>query len=284
MAPLSIQGWPGGEASLRLGIFAGCFLVLALAEGLAPSRRRTLRRAQRWPGNLGLSLLDSLVVRFLAPAGAVGISLFAESRHLGVLPLSGLPPVARVILSLGLLDLVIYLQHRLFHAVPLIWRLHRMHHTDLDLDVTSGARFHPLEILLSLGIKAGAILALGAPPIAVLMFEIVLNATALFNHSNLHIPARLEPWLRCLLVTPAMHRIHHSIRPEETDTNFGFNLPWWDRLLGTYRQDPAGGEEGLSLGLPEFRDATESRIDRLLTQPFRTPPTVEEDPPKSGPS
>jgi sterol desaturase/sphingolipid hydroxylase (fatty acid hydroxylase superfamily) len=174
-----------------------------------------------------------------------------------------------LLLALFLLDLAIYLQHRLFHYVPVLWRLHRMHHADLDVDVTTGARFHPVEILLSLGIKFGVILASGAPALAVLLFEIGLNATSMFNHSNVRMPYAVERLLRWFVVTPDMHRVHHSVVRRETDSNFGFNFPWWDRLFGTYRSQPEAGHEAMTLGIGQFRDPRELRLDRMLTQPFR---------------
>jgi sterol desaturase/sphingolipid hydroxylase (fatty acid hydroxylase superfamily) len=174
------------------------------------------------------------------------------------------------------LDLVIYVQHVVFHKVPVLWRLHRMHHADLDIDVTTGVRFHPLEIVISLLIKIAVILALGIPVVAVILFEVVLNVTSMFNHSNVSMPAWLDRVLRFIVVTPDMHRVHHSILRRETDSNFGFNLPWWDRLFGTYRAQPEAGHAGMTIGIPAFRDPAELRIDRLLTQPFRNDPRTGE--------
>ena len=168
-----------------------------------------------------------------------------------------------------LLDLAIYLQHVLFHAVPVLWRLHRMHHADLEFDVSTGVRFHPIEILLSMGIKLGVVAALGTPAVAVLVFEVLLNATSMFNHGNVRLPARTDRVLRWIVVTPEMHRVHHSVVPRETNSNFGFNLPWWDRLFGTYRAQPAAGHEGMTIGIAQFRDPAELRLDRMLIQPFR---------------
>lgn len=169
------------------------------------------------------------------------------------------------------LELAIYWQHRLFHLVPVLWRLHRMHHADLDVDVTTGARFHPCEILLSLGLKFLVIAALGVPAVSVLVFEVLLNATAMFNHSNVRLPEPLERVLRCIVITPDLHRVHHSILRHETDSNFGFNLPWWDWLFRTYRSQLEAGHAGMTLGLEHFRDPKELRLDRMLTQPFRQP-------------
>jgi len=257
---------------LRLGVFLGLFALMAVWETLGPRRTRLLPRMGRWPGNIGVALLDTLLTRLVAPAGAVGFALLADTRHWGMLHQIDLRAWVEGVIAFAILDLAIYLQHRLVHAVPVLWRFHRMHHADVDLDVTSGARFHPAEILLSLGIKFVVITALGAPAVAVLLFEVVLNGTAMFNHSNVRIPLLLEKTARWLVVTPDMHRVHHSVLRRETDSNFGFNFPWWDRLFGTYRSEPEAGHEGMKLGLEEFRDPRELRLDRLLTQPFRNDP------------
>lgn len=214
--------------------------------------------------------MDTLLARIAAPSGAVGFALLAQTRHWGVFHRLNWPSLIEFLIALLLLDLAIYLQHRLFHHVPVLWRLHRMHHADLDVDVTTGARFHPVEILLSLGIKFAVIVTLGASALAVLIFEIGLNATSMFNHSNVRIPRSVEQILRCLVVTPDMHRTHHSIVRQETDSNFGFNFPWWDRLFRTYRPQPQAGHEHMTLGIGQFRDPKELRLDRMLTQPFRT--------------
>jgi sterol desaturase/sphingolipid hydroxylase (fatty acid hydroxylase superfamily) len=216
-----------------------------------------------------VSLLDTLATRLVAPAGAVGFAILAEVRGWGLFNVLAWPAWVELLLALLVLDFTIYLQHRVFHYVPVLWRLHRMHHADLDVDVSTGARFHPVEILLSLGIKFAVILLLGASPLSVLLFEVALNATSMFNHSNVWIPPAVERGLRWLLVTPDMHRVHHSILRHETDSNFGFNLPWWDRLLGTYRPEPEAGHEGITLGIDQFRDPKELRLDRMLGQPFR---------------
>ncbi len=219
-----------------------------------------------------MAVLDTVLGRIVAPTGAVGFALFAKERGWGLFNMVALPAWLELLLALFLLDLAIYLQHRLFHCVPVLWRLHRMHHADLDVDVTTGARFHPVEILLSLGIKFLVVVPLGAPPLAVLLFEIALNAISMFNHSNVRVEPAIERVLRWLVVTPDMHRVHHSIVRRETDSNFGFNFPWWDRLFGTYRPQPEGGHEAMSLGIEPFRDSKELRLDRMLTQPFRDNP------------
>ncbi|HEY1473639.1 MAG TPA: sterol desaturase family protein [Pseudolabrys sp.] len=257
------------EIAVRVGCFAAVFAAMILWEWLAPRRRLTVGRAPRWPGNLGILAIDIIAVRLLVPTAAVGMALIAAASGWGLSPLLGLPAWAAIPIGVIALDLVIYAQHVVFHHVPALWRLHRMHHADLDIDVTTGVRFHPLEILISLAIKMAAVVALGVPALAVLIFEVLLNATSMFNHSNVALPPRLEPIARWLVVTPQMHQVHHSIERAETDSNFGFNLPWWDRLFGTYRANPAAGEQAMTIGLPIFRDVAELRIVRLLTQPFR---------------
>ncbi|MFC7693390.1 sterol desaturase family protein [Paeniroseomonas aquatica] len=234
-----------------------------------PRRPQAIGRARRWPGNLGIVLLDTLLLRILFPTAAVGLALLAEARGWGLLPLLGAPAWLAIPLSVLLLDLAIYAQHVAFHAVPILWRLHRMHHADLELDVTSGLRFHPLEIILSMLIKLAVVLALGVPALAVLAFEVLLNASAMFSHGNVRLPLGLDRALRRVIVTPDMHRIHHSIRREETDSNYGFNLAWWDRLFGTYRAQPRAGQLGLTIGIGQFRDPAELQLDRMLLQPFR---------------
>jgi sterol desaturase/sphingolipid hydroxylase (fatty acid hydroxylase superfamily) len=260
---------PSLEIAVRVGSYAVVFASLALWEWLAPRRRLTAGRRPRWPGNLGILAIDIVAVRLLVPTAAVGVALIAARRGWGLLPMLGLPSWASIVIGVIVLDLVIYTQHYVFHHVPALWRLHRMHHADLDIDVTTGVRFHPLEILLSLAIKIAVVALLGIPALAVLIFEVLLNATSLFNHSNVALPPRLDAIARWIVVTPQMHQVHHSIERAETDSNFGFNLPWWDRLFGTYRVEPAAGEQGIVIGLPIFRDITETRIARLLTQPFR---------------
>jgi sterol desaturase/sphingolipid hydroxylase (fatty acid hydroxylase superfamily) len=208
-------------------------------------------------------------VRILFPAGAVGLALLAEAKGWGLLKVWQVPGWVAVAVSVVALDLAIYLQHVMFHAVPALWRLHRMHHADQDFDVTTGARFHPVEIVLSMVLKLAVVAALGAPAVAVLVFEVLLNATAMFNHSNVRLPPALDRLVRWLIVTPDMHRVHHSVLETETNSNFGFNLPWWDRLFGTYRDQPEAGHEAMTIGVRQFRDAEEQRLDRMLTQPFR---------------
>ncbi|MBM7456997.1 sterol desaturase/sphingolipid hydroxylase (fatty acid hydroxylase superfamily) [Oceanisphaera litoralis] len=257
------------EPLIRLGAFAGVLLLMMLWEWRAPRRPQHLGRLRRWPHNLLLVVINTLLLRWCFPLAAVGAAWLAAERGWGLFNAITLPVWACVVLSLLILDLLIYLQHRLFHAVPWLWRLHRVHHTDLEFDVTTGLRFHPLEILLSMVIKLAAVTLLGAPALAVLLFEVLLNATAMFNHGNVLLSKRLDRRLRLVLVTPDMHRVHHSVIPIETDSNFGFNLPWWDRLFGTYRAQPRAGQLGMTLGLNRFRNPAELRLHRLLLQPFR---------------
>jgi sterol desaturase/sphingolipid hydroxylase (fatty acid hydroxylase superfamily) len=257
------------EPLIRLAVFGGIFIVMAVWELLAPRRPQAVARNWRWPNNLGVVAVDVLLVRVLLPITAVGLALIAEAHGIGLFNMIALPTWASIVLSVMLLDLAIYLQHVLFHAVPALWRLHRMHHADLEFDVTTGLRFHPIEILLSTGIKLVVVAALGTPAAAVLIFEVLLNATSMFNHSNIRVPAQIDRILRWFVVTPDMHRVHHSILRRETNSNFGFNLPWWDRLLGTYRAQPAAGHEAMTIGIEQFREPRELALDRMLLQPFR---------------
>ena len=257
------------EPLIRLASFAGVFAVMVVWELLAPRRPQVIGRWKRWPGNIGVLVIDTLAVRVLFPTAAVGVALVGEAQGWGLLNVIALPTWLELAAAVVLLDLAIYFQHVLFHAVPMLWRLHRMHHADLEFDVTTGLRFHPVEVVLSMVIKIVVVAALGASAIAVIIFEVLLNATSTFNHSNIHIAAGFERALRWLVVTPEMHRVHHSIDMRETNSNFGFNLPWWDRLLGTYRPQPAAGHNGMTLGVKEFRDPAGLRLDRMLLQPFR---------------
>jgi sterol desaturase/sphingolipid hydroxylase (fatty acid hydroxylase superfamily) len=258
------------EPYVRLAAFGGVFAVMAAWELVGPRRKQSVGRGSRWPSNLGIVALDTLLVRVLFPTTAVGLALFAEARGFGLFNVVALPAWVSVLASIAILDLAIYLQHVLFHAVPALWRLHRMHHADLEFDVTTGLRFHPIEILLSMAIKLAVVAALGAPAVSVLIFEVLLNATSMFNHSNVRIPLGIDRILRSLVVTPDMHRVHHSIVVREANSNFGFNLPWWDRLFGTYRAQPAAGHEAMTIGIEQFREPRELGLDRMLVQPFRS--------------
>jgi len=259
------------EPMLRLAVFLGVLVAMAGWELAAPRRRQDIARVIRWTNNLALVVVDTVILRLTFPILAVGLALMAEARGWGLFNALDVPLWLAVPLSILLLDLAIYLQHVLFHAVPGLWRLHRMHNADLEFDVTTGLRFHPVEIVLSMGIKLAAVAALGAPAVAVLMFEVLLNATALFNHANIRLPAGVDRVLRWFVVTPDMHRVHHSVIPAETNSNFGFNLPWWDRLLGTYRAQPKAGHEGMTIGIEQFRTPRDLWLDRMLVQPLRGP-------------
>lgn len=257
------------EPTIRLTVFFGILIGMAAWELAAPQRRVEIPRLVRWSNNLGLVVLDAVLVRFLFPVVAVGLAVIAQENGWGLLNQLSIPTWSVTILAVLALDFAIYLQHVLFHTIPVLWRLHRVHHADLEFDVTTGVRFHPFEIVISMAIKLLLILALGPSAIAVLIFEILLNGTSLFNHSNVHLPSRLDAALRLFIVTPDMHRVHHSILPSETNSNFGFNLPWWDWLLGTYLAQPSAGHTGMTIGIEQFRTQRDLWLDRLLFQPFR---------------
>jgi sterol desaturase/sphingolipid hydroxylase (fatty acid hydroxylase superfamily) len=257
------------EVQIRLGFFFGVFAVMALWEVIAPKRALTVSKLVRWVNNLGLVFLNSLILRLLFPAAAVGAAAFASEQGWGLLNYYPVAGWVAIVVSLIAMDFVIYLQHVLVHAVPALWRLHRVHHADLDYDVTTGARFHPVEILLSMLIKFATILVLGPPLIAVVIFEVVLNATAMFNHANVSLPRGLDRVLRWLVVTPDMHRVHHSVEDDEANSNFGFNLPWWDRLFGTYRDQPRAGHRGMTIGIHGYRSTKQAAwLPGMLALPF----------------
>jgi sterol desaturase/sphingolipid hydroxylase (fatty acid hydroxylase superfamily) len=266
------------QNALRLAAFVGVLALVALWEVLAPRRPQEIGRGWRWPNNLGIVVIDTVLVGVVLPTTAVGLALVAAERGWGLLNHVGWPLWAAVPVSVLVLDVAIYGQHVLFHAVPPLWRLHRMHHADLEFDVTTGVRFHPFEIVLSMLIKWAVVAALGVPALAVIVFEVLLNATSMFNHGNVRLPERLDRALRCVVVTPEMHRVHHSAVPRETNSNFGFNLPWWDRLFGTYRAQPEAGHLGMTIGLHQFRSPRELRLDRMLLQPFRSDPGADAAP------
>ncbi len=258
------------EPAIRLGFFFGVFAVVGLWEVLAPRRALSVSKALRWASNLGLVALNTLLLRLLFPLAAVGVAAFCAANGWGLLNHFQTPFWVAVPLAVIALDFVIWLQHVMVHAVPALWRLHRVHHADPDFDVTTGARFHPLEIGLSMLIKFATIAVLGPPVLAVVIFEVLLNATAMFNHGNIRLPAALDRVLRWFVVTPDMHRVHHSIEDDETNSNFGFNLPWWDRLLGTYREQPRAGHEAMTIGIRGHADPREvARLDGMLLLPFR---------------
>jgi sterol desaturase/sphingolipid hydroxylase (fatty acid hydroxylase superfamily) len=260
------------ETIFRLGFFLGAFALIAVLEKLAPRRALTVSKSKRWVSNLAIIALNPLSVHLVFPILPVGMALIAAERNWGLLNNLNLPSGLETAIGVIALDLTIYFQHVLHHAVPLLWRLHMVHHADLDYDFTTGLRFHPIEILVSMALKLAAVAALGPSALAVLIFEITLNATAMFNHSNIHIPAAIDRLLRLLLVTPDMHRVHHSVIVQETNSNYGFAFPWWDRLLGTYKAHPVHGHEQMSIGLSQFRDIYRQTILQLLIMPFSGPP------------
>ncbi|TRZ58064.1 MAG: sterol desaturase family protein [Rhodocyclaceae bacterium] len=260
------------EIAVRLGCFFGIFGLMAIWEWVAPKRQLSASKAIRWANNLGIVVLNSFILRLVFPAAGVGMAVFAEAGRWGLLHHYLLPFWAAVVVSVVLLDFFIYLQHVMVHAVPILWRLHQVHHADLDFDVTTGARFHPIEIMLSMLIKFSIILLLGPPVLAVVIFEVLLNATSMFNHGNVQLPLGFDRVLRWLLVTPDMHRVHHSMEDDETNSNFGFSLPWWDRLFGTYRNQPRAGHEHMTIGIRTYRDKKWcSWLPGMLAMPFRGP-------------
>jgi sterol desaturase/sphingolipid hydroxylase (fatty acid hydroxylase superfamily) len=258
------------EPAIRLGFFLGVFAVVALWEVAAPRRALTVSKTLRWASNLGLVALNTVMLRLLFPLAAVGVAAFCVKNGWGLINHFQVPFAIAVPLAVIAMDFVIWLQHVMVHAVPALWRLHRVHHADLDYDVTTGARFHPLEIILSMLIKFATIVVLGPPVVAVVIFEVLLNATAMFNHGNIRLPAGLDRVLRWIVVTPDMHRVHHSVEDDETNSNFGFNLPWWDRLFGTYRDQPRAGHVGMSIGIHGYDNPREvDRLDGMLLLPFK---------------
>lgn len=259
------------EAVIRLSAFLGMLAVMALWELAAPRRVLSRPRAERWVANISMTAINTILVRFAVPAMTVGAALMAESRQWGLFHNLDLTAVATVVLCVIALDFLIYLQHLMFHRVPVLWRLHRVHHTDMDIDVTTALRFHPIEIVLSLCIKAGAVIALGAPMEAIVLFEVILNGTAMFNHGNVRMPGWLDTVIRLVVVTPDMHRVHHSVRDAETNSNYGFNLSCWDRLFRTYRAQPADGHDEMTIGLADYREPGDLALPFLLVQPFRHP-------------
>ena len=256
------------EPQVRLGAFLGVFVLVALWEVVAPRRPPRISKAVRWTSNIGIVVLDTVILRLVFPVAAAGIAAVIGSLGWGLFNAVAWPFWLEVLLAVVVLDLVIYWQHVLFHAVPGLWRLHMVHHADLEFDLTTGVRFHPFETLLSMVIKIAAIAVLGPAPLAVILFEIVLSATSVFNHGNVVLPRALDRFLRLVVVTPDMHRVHHSVIVNETNSNFGFNLPWWDRLFGTYRAQPAAGHERMAIGLEQFREPRLQWLWHMLALPF----------------
>jgi sterol desaturase/sphingolipid hydroxylase (fatty acid hydroxylase superfamily) len=257
------------EALIRLYFFFGTLIVMSVLEVMSPRRKLTTSKPVRWFSNLGIVLIGTVTLRVIFPLLAIDLSLIAQEKQWGLLNnYNNIPGWVEVVIGVLILDLIIYLQHLMFHTVPVLWRLHMMHHADLDIDLTTGLRFHPIEIYISMGIKMAAVAVFGPSPVAVLIFEVILNTTAMFNHSNFHLPPGFDRVLRLFVVTPDMHRVHHSVTIRETNSNFGFNFPWWDRLLGTYRAQPAAGHEGMTIGLSQFRDPKRLSLPWMLALPF----------------
>ena len=256
------------EPLVRFGFFFGILILMAAWEGLAPRRPLQTSKSMRWLSNLGIVFIDTMTLRLLVSFSAIDTAIFAEKAGWGLLNNVALFYWLKVIIGVVVLDLAIYLQHAMFHGLPILWRLHMMHHSDLDFDVTTGVRFHPIEILLSMGIKMIVVFLVGISALGVLIFEVLLNATSLFNHGNVRLAASIDCVLRFFVVTPEMHRVHHSVIIRETNSNFGFNLPWWDRLFGTYRDQPAAGHLEMTIGLSQFRDPKGLTLPRLLLLPF----------------
>lgn len=265
------------EPAIRLAATLVVFAAVAAGELVAPRRPLRVPKLRRWLHNIAIWIVGSLTVRFAFPLLAVGMALLAEQHGFGLLRWFGTDTWLAVPLAVMALDFAIYAQHVAFHHVPVLWRLHRMHHADNDIDVTTGTRFHPLEYVLSMLIKLAAVALLGAPAVAVLIFEVALNATSMFNHGNLRLPAGVDRLVRTVLVTPDMHRVHHSVIGAETNSNFGFNLPWWDWIFDTYRAQPQAGHDGMTIGLPDYQAATRQNLWWLLLVPFRSPASTRQD-------
>jgi len=259
------------ETVIRLGLFLGLFVCFFTLEALWPRKALSAPKPSRWFGNLSVVFGNTVLVQLvfiLIGATAVGLGAIAQNQGWGLLNQFVLPLPLAIILGLLLLDLAIYTQHLVFHRVPILWRLHRMHHADTDIDASTGLRFHPLEIVLSMAIKMALIVSLGVPPLAILVFEIVLNATAMFNHANMALPLWLDRLLRLIIVTPDMHRVHHSVHAHECNNNFGFNLPWWDRLFGTYIAQPTDGHVNMKIGLPTYRSSEWPAAEGVAVYPL----------------
>ena len=256
------------EPIIRLGFFFGILVIMFFWEVFAPRRNVTTSKITRWISNLGLVMIDSITVRLALPAGLAGIAILAQQRGWGLFNQFELSNLSKIIFSVLILDLTIYLQHLMFHSAPLLWRLHMVHHSDMDIDVTTGVRFHPIEIILSMGIKMMAVILIGAPPASVLIFEVILNGTSMFNHGNVRFSQRIDSLFRLLVVTPEMHRVHHSTIRWETNSNLGFSFPWWDRLFGTYRGQPAKGHLEMTIGLDQYKEPGKLTLPWLIVLPF----------------
>jgi len=256
------------ESIIRLGSFAGMLIIMGVAESLWPRRTLTASKMRRWTSNVSMSFLSTILVRLILPLVPTGVALYCTTHGYGFFNLTTIPTSVAIVISVLFMDMVIYWQHVMFHRVPMLWRIHRMHHIDLDIDASTGIRFHPIEITMSMGIKLIVIFLLGPPALAVLIFEVALNGCALFNHANVRLPLPLDSFLRLLVVTPDMHRVHHSVDMREANMNYGFNFPWWDRVFGTYKAQPDKGHQGMTIGLNIFRDKQYMSITRMLQIPF----------------
>jgi sterol desaturase/sphingolipid hydroxylase (fatty acid hydroxylase superfamily) len=270
------------ESTIRLGFFLGAFALLSIWELFAPRRALETSKVIRWTNHVALAIVNILMIRVLFPLVAVGLAVFVNERGTGLLNMFPVPYPLAIVASLLAFDLAVYLIHLAFHTAPVLWRMHRVHHADVDFDVATALRFHPLQMVLSALVKFAVILVLGPPVLAVLLFETVFHALLLFNHTNVRIPPAVDRVLRWFVVTPDMHRVHHSVQPAETDSNFGFALAWWDRLFGTYRAEPAAGHERMTLGIGQFRERREFWLDRLLLNPFIDEPSSK--PANAGPA
>ena len=256
------------ETIIRLSFFFGIFILVGVWELIVPRRQLNFSKPVRWYSNIGIVFFNSLVLKLIFPIMATGLAFFAMGKGWGLFNNIELPFFIRVVTSMLLLDGAIYIQHAMFHSLPLLWRFHRMHHTDMDLDVSSGARFHPVEIIISMGIKLSVIVVPGPPVTAVILFEVLLNFTAMFNHGDIYISPKIDRILRCFVVTPDMHRVHHSVSAKETNSNFGFNFPWWDTMFGTYKAQPEKGHSSMTIGISKFRNPENLHLHRMLIQPF----------------
>ncbi|PCH47122.1 MAG: fatty acid hydroxylase [Hyphomicrobiales bacterium] len=256
------------EPTIRLTVFAGLFAIFALSEWLRPRRPLTAPKSKRWFTNIAIVVIDSVVVRLLFPAAAVGIAIWAQGEGYGLFNMVSVPIWLAGLASIIILDFAVWLSHLLSHKIPIIWRLHRMHHSDRDFDVSTAIRFHPIEIVVSMIYKVAWVVALGAPAWSVILFEIILNGVAMFNHSNTKLPLSVDRILRLFIVTPDMHRVHHSTHPDETDSNYGFNFPFWDRLFGTYTDQPELGHDKMEIGLAAWRDERPDKLAWALSVPL----------------
>lgn len=259
------------EPTIRMTVFLAVLIGMMLWEVATPRRRQEIPKVLRWTNNLSLVVIDTAILRLTFPVLAVGLAGIADANGWGLFNMIDRPLWVAVIASILMLDLAIYLQHIVFHAVPGLWRLHRMHHADLEFDATTGLRFHPVEIVLSMAVKLALVVVIGAPAVAVLAFEVILNAASIFNHSNIALPRTVDRVMRLFLVTPDMHRVHHSVEPRETNANFGFSVSWWDWMFGTYLAQPAQGHLGMQIGIEQFRRPRDLWLDRMLVQPLRRP-------------